>query len=247
MSGRGWGLARRSPALTPCFGHLAHGAGVQAGPRDSPCPAPPAAEANSLVSSETEIPYRYYRMPFCIPPGGVKRASSTVNPGTILLGIRINNSPYNFSVMVRPAGWRDRHDPSFGAPWARFGGAGCPHSRAPDAGRARALGMVADLPEHPSPLAPPPAGGVQGAAGVQGRGVPRRILHRPDRSGDQGGCWVVCVGYRLGRGWRCCGDLAMWASWRRLVGGRGLGPPRLGAGAAAEGVPVGPEPRTRRA
>ncbi|KAL6780112.1 EMP70 [Auxenochlorella protothecoides x Auxenochlorella symbiontica] len=56
-------------------------------------------EANSLVSSETEIPYRYYRMPFCKPVGGVKKASSTVNPGTILLGIRINNSPYSFSVM----------------------------------------------------------------------------------------------------------------------------------------------------
>lgn len=60
----------------------------------------PAVEANSLVSSETEIPYRYYRMPFCKPVGGVKKASSTVNPGTILLGIRINNSPYSFSVMV---------------------------------------------------------------------------------------------------------------------------------------------------
>lgn len=52
------------------------------------------------MSSETEIPYRYYRMPFCKPVGGVKKASSTVNPGTILLGIRINNSPYSFSVMV---------------------------------------------------------------------------------------------------------------------------------------------------
>lgn len=67
----------------------------------NPCISHFVVEANSLVSSETEIPVRYYRMPFCKPEEGVKRASSTVNPGTILLGIRILNSPYVFSVMVR--------------------------------------------------------------------------------------------------------------------------------------------------
>lgn len=61
---------------------------------------PRAVEANSLVSSETEIPVGYYRMPFCRPEEGIKKASSTINPGTILLGIRILNSPYVFSVMV---------------------------------------------------------------------------------------------------------------------------------------------------
>jgi transmembrane 9 superfamily member 2/4 len=55
---------------------------------------------NSLVSSETEMPYDYYSMPFCKPPEGVKKASGSINPGTILLGIRIENSPYNFSVMT---------------------------------------------------------------------------------------------------------------------------------------------------
>jgi transmembrane 9 superfamily protein 2/4 len=55
---------------------------------------------NSLVSSETEMPFPYYSMPFCQPGEGVKKSASTVNPGTILLGIRIENSPYEFSVMV---------------------------------------------------------------------------------------------------------------------------------------------------
>jgi transmembrane 9 superfamily protein 2/4 len=59
-----------------------------------------AVETNSLVSSETEMPYDYYSMPFCKPENGVKKSSSSTNPGTILLGIRIENSPYNFSMMV---------------------------------------------------------------------------------------------------------------------------------------------------
>ena len=39
-------------------------------------------------------------MPFCKPPEGVKKALSSVNPGTILLGTAIENSPYNFSMLV---------------------------------------------------------------------------------------------------------------------------------------------------
>lgn len=62
------------------------------------------AEANSLVSSETEMPYDYYSMPFCKPPEGVQRATSTINPGTILLGIKIQNSPYNFTIMTKQQG-----------------------------------------------------------------------------------------------------------------------------------------------
>ena len=41
-------------------------------------------------------------MPFCEPLEGVRKALSTVNPGTILLGTAIENSPYNFSMLVRP-------------------------------------------------------------------------------------------------------------------------------------------------
>jgi transmembrane 9 superfamily protein 2/4 len=62
------------------------------------------AEVNSLVSSETEMPYDYYSMPFCKPPEGVHRSTSTINPGTILLGIRIENSPYNFTMMTKQQG-----------------------------------------------------------------------------------------------------------------------------------------------
>ena len=56
---------------------------------------------NSLVSSESELPFDYYSMPFCKPPEGVKKSLATVNPGTILTGSRILNSPYNFTVLVR--------------------------------------------------------------------------------------------------------------------------------------------------
>lgn len=50
------------------------------------------------------MPYEYYSMPFCKPAGGPKRATSTINPGTILLGIRIESSPYNFTIMTEQHG-----------------------------------------------------------------------------------------------------------------------------------------------
>lgn len=59
------------------------------------------AEVNSLTSSETELPYNYYSLPFCKPPEGVKKSVNTINPGTILMGTRVENSPYNFSMLVR--------------------------------------------------------------------------------------------------------------------------------------------------
>ncbi len=59
-----------------------------------------AAEVNSVVSSETELPYNYYSLPFCKPVEGVRKSLNSVNPGTILMGSRIENSPYNFSMLV---------------------------------------------------------------------------------------------------------------------------------------------------
>ena len=57
---------------------------------------------NSLTSSETELPYDYYSMPFCKPAEGIRKsASASVNPGTILAGSNVQNSPYNFSILVR--------------------------------------------------------------------------------------------------------------------------------------------------
>eukprot|EP00887_Chlorella_sp_A99_P005291 scaffold1.g5291.t1 len=50
------------------------------------------------------MPFDYYRLPFCKPPEGIKKATGTINPGTVLLGIRIYNSPYNFSIMEKTEG-----------------------------------------------------------------------------------------------------------------------------------------------
>lgn len=50
------------------------------------------------------MPLEYYTMPFCKPPEGIHKATNTINPGTILLGIRIENSPYNISMMVEEHG-----------------------------------------------------------------------------------------------------------------------------------------------
>ena len=54
-----------------------------------------------MVSSETELPYNYYSLPFCKPNEGVRKSINSVNPGTILMGSRIENSPYNFSMLVK--------------------------------------------------------------------------------------------------------------------------------------------------
>lgn len=59
------------------------------------------------------MPFDYYSMPFCWPPEGIKNSLGSINPGTILMGSRIENSPYNFSVKVdektkvvcKPAGY----------------------------------------------------------------------------------------------------------------------------------------------
>lgn len=47
------------------------------------------------------MPYDYYSLPFCRPPEGVRRIKESANLGTILEGLRIENSPYNLTVMVR--------------------------------------------------------------------------------------------------------------------------------------------------
>ena len=53
-----------------------------------------------MTSSETELPYNYYTLPFCKPPEGIRKSVSAINPGTILMGSRIENSAYNFSMLV---------------------------------------------------------------------------------------------------------------------------------------------------
>ncbi|KAD4180138.1 hypothetical protein E3N88_28729 [Mikania micrantha] len=57
---------------------------------------PLSVKVNSLTSIDTEIPYSYYSLPFCQPPEGVK--DSRENLGELLMGDRIENSPYKFKM-----------------------------------------------------------------------------------------------------------------------------------------------------
>jgi len=51
-------------------------------------------KVNSLTSVETELPYSYYSLPFCKPLDGVKDMAE--NLGELLMGDRIESSPYRF-------------------------------------------------------------------------------------------------------------------------------------------------------
>ncbi|EPS67343.1 hypothetical protein M569_07431, partial [Genlisea aurea] len=55
-------------------------------------------KVNSLTSVETELPYGYYTFPFCLPEDGVK--DSAENLGELLMGDRIETSPYRFKMMT---------------------------------------------------------------------------------------------------------------------------------------------------
>uniref|UniRef100_A0A5B7BNW7 Transmembrane 9 superfamily member n=1 Tax=Davidia involucrata TaxID=16924 RepID=A0A5B7BNW7_DAVIN len=55
-----------------------------------------SVKVNSLTSIDTEIPYAYYSLPFCKPLEGVK--DSAENLGELLMGDRIENSPYRFKM-----------------------------------------------------------------------------------------------------------------------------------------------------
>lgn len=62
------------------------------------------AEVNSLTSAETELPFDYYSLPFCAPAEGTRKSLNSINPGTILMGSRIQNSPYNYTMLVEERG-----------------------------------------------------------------------------------------------------------------------------------------------
>ncbi|KAK6136539.1 hypothetical protein DH2020_029714 [Rehmannia glutinosa] len=53
-------------------------------------------KVNSLTSIDTEIPFSYYSLPFCHPKEGIK--DSAENLGELLMGDRIENSPYRFKM-----------------------------------------------------------------------------------------------------------------------------------------------------
>ncbi|KAL6532723.1 Transmembrane 9 superfamily member 11 [Orobanche gracilis] len=53
-----------------------------------------SVKVNSLTSIDTELPFSYYSLPFCQPKEGIK--DSAENLGELLMGDRIENSPYRF-------------------------------------------------------------------------------------------------------------------------------------------------------
>uniref|UniRef100_A0A383W4V4 Transmembrane 9 superfamily member n=1 Tax=Tetradesmus obliquus TaxID=3088 RepID=A0A383W4V4_TETOB len=63
-----------------------------------------SAQVNSLTSFETDLPYEYYSMPFCKPVEGVHRAGNAANLGTVIMGIKLLNSQYNFTIMRQEKG-----------------------------------------------------------------------------------------------------------------------------------------------
>ncbi|KAK2646651.1 hypothetical protein Ddye_021846 [Dipteronia dyeriana] len=57
---------------------------------------PLSVKVNSITSIDTEMPFSYYSLPFCKPQEGVK--DSAENLGELLMGDRIENSPYRFKM-----------------------------------------------------------------------------------------------------------------------------------------------------
>ncbi|XP_068652756.1 transmembrane 9 superfamily member 11 [Aristolochia californica] len=57
-----------------------------------------SVKVNSLTSIDTEMPFSYYSLPFCKPQEGVK--DSAENLGELLMGDRIENSPYRFKMNI---------------------------------------------------------------------------------------------------------------------------------------------------
>ncbi|XP_019165781.1 PREDICTED: transmembrane 9 superfamily member 12-like [Ipomoea nil] len=55
-------------------------------------------KVNSLTSINTQLPFSYYSLPYCIPPMGIKKSAH--NLGQILMGDQIVNSPYRLRMNV---------------------------------------------------------------------------------------------------------------------------------------------------
>ncbi|KAB8108017.1 hypothetical protein EE612_043276 [Oryza sativa] len=68
-----------------------------------------AAKVNSLTSPSSKLPFPYYSLPFCAPQGGVNRAAESL--GELLLGDRIETSPYRFSMLKNATAFLCRTDP----------------------------------------------------------------------------------------------------------------------------------------
>ncbi|CAD6209319.1 unnamed protein product [Miscanthus lutarioriparius] len=60
-----------------------------------------APKVNSLTSPSSKLPYPYYSLPFCAPQHGARHAAESL--GELLLGDRIETSPYRFSMLNNTA------------------------------------------------------------------------------------------------------------------------------------------------
>jgi len=52
---------------------------------------------NKLTSTKTQMPYRFYTLPFCKPPSGHKERETL---GEVLMGDRIESSGYHLQMKV---------------------------------------------------------------------------------------------------------------------------------------------------
>ncbi|CAK0904815.1 unnamed protein product, partial [Prorocentrum cordatum] len=81
-------LAARSRAVyLPGFAPVEYDQGV-----------PVELKVNKLTSVKTQLPYRYYTLPYCEPAGGIKESQE--NLGETLTGDQIENSPYEIKVLI---------------------------------------------------------------------------------------------------------------------------------------------------
>jgi hypothetical protein len=92
--GVGWGVAREAGAEAPATGS---GDSAQQQWQRWPC-----RRVLCHAARPTTLPRRRPAppQPFCRPPEGIRQVKNMANLGTILQGLRIENSPYNLSVMV---------------------------------------------------------------------------------------------------------------------------------------------------
>jgi len=85
--------------LMCCAPHGAHGFYLPGSyPQEWVYNTTTSVKVRSLTSSQTELPYAYYSLPFCKPEGGVEKLAE--NLGELLMGERVESSPYAFNMMV---------------------------------------------------------------------------------------------------------------------------------------------------
>ncbi|KAF5741348.1 transmembrane 9 superfamily member 12 [Tripterygium wilfordii] len=88
-----------APLFLVLFAHACFGFYLPGSYMHTYAPGQPIlAKVNSLTSIETELPFSYYSLPYCKPPGGIKKSAE--NLGELLMGDQIDNSPYRFRMNI---------------------------------------------------------------------------------------------------------------------------------------------------